>query len=101
MIPIEEYVEHNGDIYFACKALNYRSLEDKYDGPRPLAVYVDWKVVDGKLDASLVFDRPLLKNGTDVYLKLKQALAELGIESTADITEENVSPNVKVYRKEV
>ncbi len=101
LIPIEEYVEHNGDVYFACKALNYRSFEDKYDGARPLAVYVDWKVVNGKLDASLVFDRPLLKNGRDAYEKLKKALGELGIKDASQITDETISPNVKVYRKGV
>lgn len=38
MIPIKEYVKMHPDIYFACKALNYRSFAEKWDGNRPLSV---------------------------------------------------------------
>lgn len=51
--PIEEYVKSQ-TIYFACKALNYRFDKNKWDGPRPLSVYVDWFVDNGKLNAHLI-----------------------------------------------
>ena len=41
MIPIEEYIQDHPNIYFACKALNYRTFRQKYDGNRPLSVQVD------------------------------------------------------------
>lgn len=44
MIPISDYVQTNPNIYFACKALNYRTFAEKYDGNRPLAVQVDWNI---------------------------------------------------------
>lgn len=59
LITIEDYVDANPTVYFACKALNYRTYHKKYDGNRPLSVYVDWNVRDGKLDPVLVYDNPL------------------------------------------
>lgn len=44
IIPITTYVESHPDIYLACKALNYRTFEQKFDGNRPLCVFVDWDV---------------------------------------------------------
>lgn len=42
LISIEDYVDSHPDVYFACKALNYGTLREKYDRNKPLAVYVDW-----------------------------------------------------------
>lgn len=80
MQPIEEYVKSQ-TIYFACKALNYRFDENKWDGPRPLDVYVDWFINNGKLDAQLIFDEPLGHRGREVGEKLKSILKELKIKS--------------------
>lgn len=78
MQSIDDYV--NGkEIYFACKALNYRAVPDKWDGDRPLAVYVDWNVVDGKLLGTLVYDKPLQKKGNEVGEKLREQLRKLKI----------------------
>ena len=68
-------------IYFACKALNYRAEKDKWDGDRPLSVYVDWQVKEGKLSAELKFDRPLTIKGNEVGNKLRHALSELHIDA--------------------
>jgi len=54
LIPIERYVEHHPAIYFACKALNYRTFKKKFDGNRPLAVFVDWKNFNGKLHPEII-----------------------------------------------
>lgn len=86
LIAINDYVDQNPNVYFACKALNYRSLKNKYDGDRPLAVYVNWFVTNGKLDYELVFDRPLLERGDAVYERLKSALDLLGISNTNDLS---------------
>lgn len=41
LMTIEKFVEtEKPTIYFACKALNYRVEKDKWDGDRPLSVYV-------------------------------------------------------------
>lgn len=96
--PIEEYVKSQ-TIYFACKALNYRFDKNKWDGPRPLSVYVDWFVDNGKLDAHLIFDYPLEHNGNEVGKKLKSILKELKIKKFDDL-KGVLSSNVKCYPKE-
>ena len=90
LIPITEYVEQHPNIYFACKALNYRSFDDKWDGDRPLAVQVDWNQDNGKIKAELNFDAPLTRKGNELASNLKQTLADLGISNTDDIDESNV-----------
>ncbi len=90
MVSIDDYVNDHPNIYFACKALNYRTKEKKYDGNRPLAVYVDWSAQDGKLVSRLVFDTPLQQGGKYAYGKLRQAMKELGVTSTASLGDHNV-----------
>lgn len=89
MISIKEYVEMNPDIYFACKALNYRTFAEKYDGNRPLAVQVDWYVKDEKLKSDLIFDHPLERNGDEMAKQLLRCLHYLKIRNTDDINSYN------------
>lgn len=89
--PITSYIDSHPNIYFACKALNYRTFKEKYDGDRPLSVYVDWNIVDGKLKPTLVFNRPLITRGNQVANKLTNALSKLHINNTNDINVSNVS----------
>lgn len=91
LYDIEEYVDMYPDVYFACKALNYRTFRRKYDGNRPLSVFVDWYAENGQLCHNLVFDLPLLVGGTEVADNLLDALNELNIETTDDITEDMVA----------
>ena len=86
LYTIEEYVDMYPTVYFACKALNYRTFLNKYDGNRPLSVYVNWFVENGKLCHELVFDSPLTVGGDEVADNLIAALDELDIENTDDIT---------------
>ncbi len=98
IIPISEFIDEtdNMDLYFACKALNYRSLNQKngkngtYDGNRPLAVFVKWKAEDDKLIGELVFDEPLKHKGNEVYEDLKKALDKLNASNTNDLTKDQV-----------
>jgi len=89
MIPISEYVQMNPNIYFACKALNYRTFAEKYDGNRPLAVQVEWSIKNEKLKSNLVFDHPLEMNGDEMAARLIQCLQYLGIKNTDDINSDN------------
>lgn len=91
LISIEDYVRYYPNIYFACKALNYRTYEGKYDGNRPLAVYVDWDVQNGKLVSRLVFDTPLQQGGDYAFGKLDRAMKSLGITSTSELGVHNVA----------
>lgn len=89
MIPIEVYIQDHPNIYFACKALNYRTFRQKYDGNRPLSVQVDWKIRGGRLTYDLVFDQPLEMNGDEMADRLLACLRRLSIRTTDDIDEEN------------
>lgn len=91
LYTIEDYVDMYPTVYFACKALNYRTFYNKYDGNRPLSVYVDWYVENGQLCHNLVFDSPLSVGGDEVADNLISALNELGIDTTDDITADIVS----------
>lgn len=59
LISIEDYVNINPNIFFACKALNYRTFKQKFDGNRPLSVYINWKVENQRLKPYYIFDTPL------------------------------------------
>ncbi len=93
--PIEEYAKSQ-TIYFACKALNYRFDRKKWDGPRPLSVYVDWAMKSGKLNANLIFDEPLEHDGNEIGNNLKSILDRLRIKKFDDL-KEILSPDVKCY----
>lgn len=97
VIPIEHYVANHPKVYFACKALNYRSFEDKFDGNRPLAVYVNWFVRNNKLAHEIVFDTPLQQGGNLICSKLKKALLELSVSTTDDLDLYNVEDNSIIH----
>jgi len=85
MIPITEYVKLHPNIYFACKALNYRTFAGKWDGDRPLSVQVFWN----KLVPKLVYDKPLMIKGNEVAGRLLQYMKLLNIKTTDDIDDDN------------
>lgn len=89
MIPIEEYVEIHPDIYFACKALNYRTFKAKWDGDRPLCVQVIWDAQDGKLVPKLKYDEPLIIRGNEVAQRLIKYMQALNIRNTDDLNDDN------------
>ena len=89
MIPIKDYVKMHPDIYFACKALNYRTFAEKWDGNRPLSVQVNWSAEQNKLIPELVFDHPLIVKGNEVANRLVRYMKMLNIKNTDDINEDN------------
>lgn len=90
MVPIKEYVNRHPDIYFACKALNYRTFAKKWDGDRPLSVQVYWNEEEGKLVSKLVYDNPLTIKGNEAANRLLYYMKMLNIETTDDINDDNV-----------
>ena len=92
LVPIGRYAK-DISIYFACKALNYRSLHDpqKWDGDRPLAVQVDWFIENGKLSKRLDFSHPLKRKGNEVGEALKNALRTIGVRDTRQLNSTNCS----------
>lgn len=62
LIKIENYYS---EYFLAFKAVNYRSLEDKIDGNRPLAVWVNWE----KEKPEIIFDTPLKFGAKNDILK--------------------------------
>ena len=86
MIPIKKYVMVHPDIYFACKALNYRTFAGKWDGNRPLSVQVNWDVIDNRLVPELVFDKPLIVRGNEVAKRLIYYMHKLNIRTTDEPT---------------
>jgi len=99
MIPIEEYVDSDAsNIYFACKALNYRAIPNKWDGDRPLSVYVDWKIQCGKLKGTLNFSNPLGVRGNEIGNNLQILLRQLNINASNFKSIQSVlAPGIKIY----
>ena len=99
MIPIEDFIDSNSsDLCFACKALNYRLIPDKWDGDRPLAVYVDWRLKGGKLTGKVEMDKPLEYHGNEIGDRVREILRQLKIDATnfSEIRK-YVSADTRVY----
>lgn len=91
IILISSYTDSTPNVYLACKALNYRTHQHKFDGNRPLCVFVDWNVHNNKLTPTIRFDAPLVTRGNIVAEKLINSLKILNITTTDDITVDNIS----------
>ena len=105
IIQIDQYVRtERPKIYFACKALNFRTKKQvdkpkkKYDGNRPLSVYIEWSKKENVLHADFVFDRPLENGGDYAFDHLWKTLYEMGITTTDDIDESNVDDSVNILK---
>lgn len=98
---IEDYVTKYPDLYYVCKAVNYRTLSDKYETGRDLAVIVEWSLSDKKLDGKLIFDNPLGKNSDECKSELLEVLQKANIESVDSINSNNVINIDKVYGLEL
>lgn len=75
-----------GDTYFIFTANNYRTDVDKADGPRSLAVRVEWECNNNKMEPTFCYDKPLQYTGErDMAPYVKAALKALRIENAKDL----------------
>ena len=98
MVPIKKYVSEHPDIYFGCKALNYRSKSKKIEGNRALSVQVDWHVESDGLEADIEFNSPLTRNGKEMKRIAEQCLKEMNKKDATEISDDEIS-GVRVYKK--
>lgn len=96
LVDIETHTK-SISIYFACKALNYRLKENKWDGDRPLSIYIDWKIKEGNLYGECKYDNPLSKKGNEIGNNVKKLLNKLKINPDS-VTENELK---KVIHKDV
>lgn len=83
--------------YLIFTANNYRTIEDKADGKRYLAVYINWKCIDGKLIPEIKYDKPLHFTGEgDMKPILLKALKTLGKSHPCCFDIENDVKNTKI-----
>lgn len=75
-----------GDTYFIFTANNYRTDVKKADGPRALAVRIEWVVDNGKMTPKFHYDHPLQYTGEqDMAPIVRHALDYLGKENITDM----------------
>lgn len=83
MIPIDQL--HIKPTYLIFTGNNYRTDVDKTDGPRCLAVIVEWELVNGKLKPVYIYDQPLSRTGKENKLHVRQLLDQLGITHPSEV----------------
>ena len=81
LVSMDELIQTHGNITAAFLAQNYRSHKKKQEGnTRDLGVWINWKIVNGKLWCEHVFDKPLEMESGPRLENLKDCLKELGID---------------------
>ncbi len=80
LVAIEKFAIKQ-DIYFACKAINYRAAPkpDKWDGNRPLSVFVNWTLEDDEIHAELIMNNPLGIKANEIGENIRTILKKLDI----------------------
>ncbi|EST57411.1 hypothetical protein I5E97_06095 [Proteus hauseri] len=93
LINLEHY--DAGDIYLVFTANNFRYQANKADGPRALAVAIEWLIKEGRLYPNFIFNQPLVFTGQrDMMPKIKSCLIALGINNFSDIDIEKIKPKI-------
>lgn len=99
MQPIGEYIDENPDIYFGCKALNYRSKKKKMEGNRALSVQVDWHVEDKKLSIDIEYEKPLMRDGKQMKAAVQTCLKLLQKKDATEFDSKELE-DIPVYKKD-
>lgn len=99
MQPIGEYIDENPDIYFGCKALNYRSKKKKMEGNRALSVQVDWHVKDEKLSIDIEYEKPLMRDGKQMKAAVETCLKLLQKKDATEFDSKELE-DIPVYKKD-
>lgn len=75
-----------GETYFIFTANNYRTDKDKADGPRSLAVRIEWECKNGKMIPNYCYDQPLQYTGErDMAPFVKEAMKSLGKRNVSEL----------------
>lgn len=89
--PLDSYTPSN--IHLVFTANNYRFKANKADGPRTLAVAIEWTVDGSRLKPIFRFDVPLkFKGETDMMPIVKSCLKQLNIRDFDDINIDDIKP---------
>ena len=99
MQPIGEYIDENPDIYYGCKALNYRSKKKKMEGNRALSVQVDWHVEDEKLSIDFEYEKPLMRDGKQMKAAVETCLKLLQKKDATEFDSKELE-DIPVYKKD-
>ena len=102
--PMSELLKTHHNIYASFLAQNFRSHKNKQEGNRrDLAVWVTWKVKNGKIDCDLVFDKPLQMESGQALKNLEKCLKKLGIKTwdriTIDLLSDKLCKSCKPFPK--
>jgi len=102
LMPMKEFASSHSEIDGVFLAQNYRAHKDSQEGDsRDLAVWVDWKVVNEKLDGKIVFDKPLNTKSGDVLRQLKKCFEAMGIPAypkfNIEMLRGKISPSTKTF----
>lgn len=74
------------ETYFIFTANNYRTDKDKADGPRSLAVRIEWECKNGKMIPNYCYDHPLQYTGEkDMAPFVKEAMKSLGKKNVSEL----------------
>lgn len=98
MVSIKEYIKDNPNVYFGCKALNYRSKKKKIEGDRSLAVQVEWECNSGKLEANIKYNHPLTRNGKEMKQKAEKCLSSMKKKDATQI-DNNETNGIIIFEK--
>lgn len=85
------------NIYFACKAINYRVTANKWDGNRPLSVFVNWSIVNNKLTAKVMFANPLGNTANDIGNNIRNLLKIFNVNNDNFHQLKNLLDDVNYY----
>lgn len=84
MVPID--IADIADTYMIFTANNYRTDVEKADGPRALAVRIEWEVHNDRLTPIFYYDSPLMYTGErDMAPMVRRALQQLGVHNISQI----------------
>lgn len=84
LVDINDFIVDK-NIYFACKAVNYRvssTKVKKWEGNRALAVCVNWSIKKNQLLAEITFNNPLDIKANEIGNNIKELLQNLKIDNT-------------------
>ena len=102
LVSMKKLILTHGNITAAFLAQNYRSHKQKQEGNRRhLGVWLEWKILNGKLACEYVFDKPLEMESLPRLENLDRCLKEIGIDLEKnfkiDLLKDKIHESVPVY----